>query len=71
MRIVSRCHPRTSHASLCLDRHIGKKELLVAQIQSSQHRRNSSGERIKWMCTTEKHVRKWFHAYPSPSAFVA
>jgi hypothetical protein len=31
MRIMSRCHPRTSHASLCLDRRIDNKEFLDAQ----------------------------------------
>jgi DDE superfamily endonuclease len=44
--------------SQCLDRRIDNKQFLVSRIQSWQQRRNSSGERIKWMFTTEKHVRK-------------
>ena len=52
----------------CLDRRIDNKEFLVSQIQAWQQRRNSSGDRIKWMFTTEKARQKMVRAYPAPAA---
>ena len=52
----------------CLDRRIGTKELLVSEIAAWEQQRNASGDRIKWMFTTEKARTKMGHAYPQPDA---
>jgi transposase len=38
----------------CLDRRIGEREVLVAEIEAWQRQRNASGARIKWRFTTQK-----------------
>ena len=38
----------------CLDRRIGERGVLVAEIEAWQRQRNASGARIKWKFTTEK-----------------
>jgi len=48
----------------CLDRRIGKREVLNAQIAAWQIQRNASGARIKWKFTTPKARVKLARAYP-------
>jgi hypothetical protein len=52
----------------CLDRRIDNKDVLISEIAAWQRRRNDSGERIKWMFTTEKARHKMGRAYPAPAA---
>ena len=48
----------------CLDRRIPARELLESEIAAWERQRNASGDRIKWMFTTEKARAKMGHAYP-------
>ncbi len=48
----------------CLDRSIGERDMLIAEIAAWQRRRNASGARIKWKFTTEKARTKLARAYP-------
>ena len=48
----------------CLDRRIGEREVLVAEIEAWQRQRNASGARIKWKFTTERARNKLARAYP-------
>ena len=48
----------------CLDRRIPTRELLESEIAAWERQRNASGDRIKWMFTTEKARTKMGHAYP-------
>lgn len=48
----------------CLDRRIGEREVLIAEIEAWQRQRNASGARIKWKFTTEKVRNKLARAYP-------
>ena len=48
----------------CLDRRIGERETLLAEIQTWQQQRNASGARVKWMFTTERARRKLARVYP-------
>jgi transposase len=48
----------------CLDRRIPTRELLESEIAAWERQRNASGNRIKWMFTTEKARTKMGHAYP-------
>jgi transposase len=48
----------------CLDRRIPSRELLESEIAAWERQRNASGDRIKWMFTTEKARTKMGHAYP-------
>jgi hypothetical protein len=48
----------------CLDRRIGEREMLIAEIDAWQRRRNASGARITWKFTTEKARDKLARAYP-------
>jgi len=48
----------------CLDRRIGERETLEAEIAAWQQQRNTSGARIKWKFTTEKARSKLARAYP-------
>lgn len=50
--------------SQCLDRRIGERKLLEAEIAAWEHQRNSSGARIEWMFTTGKARSKMGRAYP-------
>lgn len=52
----------------CLDRRIDNKDFLVSEIAAWERRRNDSGERIKWMFTSEKARQKMARAYPTPTA---
>jgi transposase len=48
----------------CLDRRIGEREALVAEIVAWQRQRNDSGARIKWQFTTQKARSKLAATYP-------
>jgi hypothetical protein len=48
----------------CLDRRIGDRETLVAEIEVRHRQRNASGARIKWQFTTAKARNKLGRAYP-------
>jgi len=52
----------------CLDRRIDNKDFLVSEIAAWERRRNDSGERIKWMFTSDKARQKMARAYPTPTA---
>ena len=51
----------------CLDRRIGERDVLVAEIDAWQRPRNASGARIKWKFTTEKARSKLARTYPDTS----
>ncbi len=48
----------------CLDRRIGEREVLVAEIAAWQRQRNASGARVNWKFTTQKARDKLARAYP-------
>jgi transposase len=48
----------------CLDRRIGEREVLVAEIKAWERNRNESGASINWRFTTQKARAKLAHAYP-------
>lgn len=48
----------------CLDRRIGEREVLIAEIEAWQRQRNASGDRINWKFTTQKARDKLARAYP-------
>jgi hypothetical protein len=48
----------------CLDRRIGEREVLNAEVAAWQKQRNASGARIKWKFTTQKARVKLARAYP-------
>jgi len=48
----------------CLDRRIGERDRLEAEIAAWQKQRNETGARIKWMFTTERARVKLARAYP-------
>jgi hypothetical protein len=48
----------------CLDRRIGDRATLEAEIKAWQTQRNASGARIQWKFTTEKARNKLGRAYP-------
>jgi transposase len=52
----------------CLDRRIPTRELLESEIAAWERQRNASGDRIKWMFTTDKARTKMGHAYPKIAA---
>jgi len=49
----------------CLDRRIGERKLLIAEIAAWQQQRNASGARVKWKFTTQKARDKLGRAYPN------
>ena len=49
----------------CLDRRIGERELLIAEIMAWQQQRNASGTRVRWKFTTQKARDKLGRAYPN------
>jgi transposase len=51
----------------CLDRRIGERARIEAEIHAWQQQRNDAGARIRWMFTPEKARAKMGHAYPSPA----
>jgi transposase len=50
--------------SQCLDRRIGDRERLVAEIAAWERQRNTARAKIKWMFTTERARSKLARAYP-------
>ena len=48
----------------CLDRRIGERDVLVAEIAAWQKQRNASSVQIKWKFTTQKARAKLARAYP-------
>jgi hypothetical protein len=50
----------------CLDRRIGDRQQLVAEITAWERQRNAAGARVKWMFTTERARDKLARAYPDP-----
>jgi transposase len=48
----------------CLDRRIGERHRLVAEIAAWERQRNAAGARVKWMFTTERARTKLARAYP-------
>jgi hypothetical protein len=48
----------------CLDRRIGERETLIAEIEAWQRQRNASGARLKWKFTTQEARDKLARAYP-------
>jgi transposase len=48
----------------CLNRRIGERETLIAEVEAWQRQRNASGDRIKWKFTTQKARDKLARAYP-------
>jgi len=48
----------------CLDRRIGERDVLIAEIAAWQKQRNASGARVKWKFTTQKARTKLARAYP-------
>jgi transposase len=48
----------------CLDRRIGERDVLDAEIEAWQRARNASGARIEWKFTTEKARDKLARVYP-------
>jgi transposase len=52
--------------SQCLDRRMGERKMLEAEIAAWECQRNASGARIKWMFTTQRARIKLLRAYPHP-----
>jgi transposase len=48
----------------CLDRRIGERQRLAAEIDAWERQRNTAGARVKWMFTTERARTKLARAYP-------
>ena len=48
----------------CLDRRIGERHRLVAEIAAWEQQRNAAGARVTWMFTTERARTKLARAYP-------
>ncbi len=48
----------------CLDRRIGERDVLSAEINAWQRQRNADGARIQWKFTTQKARDKLARAYP-------
>ena len=48
----------------CLDRRIGERYRLVAEIAAWERQRNVAAARVKWMFTTERARTKLARAYP-------
>ena len=53
--------------SQCLDRRIGDRKTLEAEIAAWECRRNVTSARIKWMFTTQRARTKLLRAYPDPA----
>jgi len=51
----------------CLDRRIGERKQLVAEIAAWERQRNAARARVKWMFTTERARIKLARAYPDPT----
>jgi hypothetical protein len=53
--------------SQCLDRRIGDRKTLEAEIAAWECQRDAAGARIKWMFTTQRARIKLLRAYPDPA----
>jgi len=51
----------------CLDRRIGERDVLIAEIEAWERQRNASGARVHWTFTTDKARDKLVRAYPQPT----
>jgi transposase len=51
----------------CLDRRIGERDVLNAEIEAWERQRNASGARVHWTFTTDKARCKLARAYPQPT----
>ena len=51
----------------CLDRRIGARAHLVAEIAAWERQRNAAGARINWMFSTDRARTKLARAYPDPA----
>jgi transposase len=51
----------------CLDRRIGERKRLVAEIAAWERQRNAAGARINWMFNTDRARTKLARAYPDPT----
>ena len=51
----------------CLDRRIGKRDVLTAEIEAWERQRNACGARVHWTFTTHKARAKLARAYPHPA----
>jgi DDE superfamily endonuclease len=51
----------------CLDRRIGERDVLSAEIEAWERQRNASGARVHWKFTTNKARAKLARAYPHPT----
>jgi DDE superfamily endonuclease len=50
--------------SQCLDRRIGERKRLIAEVKAWEKQRNHSGASIKWMFTTNQARIKLARTYP-------
>jgi transposase len=53
--------------SQCLDRRMGDRKTLYAEIAAWERQRNAARARIKWMFTTQRARIKLLRAYPDPA----
>src|SRR6266481_8513947 len=53
--------------SQCLDRRIGDRKTLEAEVAAWECQRNAHGARIRWMFTTQRARLKLLRAYPDPA----
>ncbi len=51
----------------CLDRRIGDRPTLIAEIAAWEARRNADQARIRWMFTIDRARRKLGRVYPTPA----
>ena len=52
----------------CLNRRIGEREALVAEIEAWNRQRDASGAHIHWMFTTERAREKLKRVYPNAAS---
>lgn len=57
--------------SQCLARRIPTKDILVAEVEAWERRRNRAKAQIKWLFTVERARAKLGRAYPSPTTIAA
>jgi hypothetical protein len=51
----------------CLERRIGERDRLLAEIAAWERQRNAAGARVNGMFTTERARTKMARAYPDPA----
>ena len=51
----------------CLDRRIESRDILETEVQTWERRRTESGQRIRWMFSTDQARDKMAKSYPTPS----